>query len=855
MDSHSIADAMDRAAALLAVAAEEVHVGYDPYNPLRDVRWLGRVALFWAQLPWITIVCTLVVLLGSVSLFIATNQTRLINKFDKFVTRKVLTKMRQKLSGEVTIGTVKVRPTTVTVEDLTLGNPPTAEFSAPFLVSMKQVHCKLNPLSILGVKGKGNFVVGYLCGEVQLMSVTGATVYLDEVPDPNVDSLLSTKKIRNFQNLKRQTLEAAAAERAREEAALLLLQEEKRIVEEASANLKKQNPNSGSLFSTIGDTFTSASNEIEKQLAEVNKQANKLGSTVAGSIQAAGADVTNRLNALITLLERVNQKPPEETEEEKRRKKKLTLELAKLEFADWEIYILAVNKSPFKFKKWELEKFKGVVGALARECASGLLNEIILDFQNEILENLTKDIAAVGDGLLNVGGAVVGGGAFVVGGVASGVGAVGQGLVDTGGAIGKGLADTGAAVGQGLSDTGAAVGQGLSDTGEALGKGISDTTEAVTGFFGFSSASKETVETVCTTTSVSTLSTSEVVSTTATVTAVSVTAAVEEEKKVEKEKRTKKETEEAELAARAIQEAEEKLAREDDIKRAAEAEKKADESKRQELEKQRLQEEERIAAAAIAKAEAEAEAEIAKQFQKQVDGEKLAWAKEQSRMVLKIENEKSELASIEGRRRIRERSTRDLLLSDKIVQAELAIAEQKAARQKEESVAEQKKRNERDAKQRRLLVKIKKQTAGGGVSESESDSEDFEDSVSEPYSPAASMRSVGSYGSFTSRNSSRDSSPVREPYLIRVKYLSGVFDIVDVDGTGKMKIKTFLKALKKVPKVDALMKKGKNAGSLFNSDEADERTASAFDAFERDKNKIVDKEEFITYFLFDPEEY
>ena len=41
MDSHSIADAMDRAAALLAVAAEEVHVGYDPYNPLRDVRWLG----------------------------------------------------------------------------------------------------------------------------------------------------------------------------------------------------------------------------------------------------------------------------------------------------------------------------------------------------------------------------------------------------------------------------------------------------------------------------------------------------------------------------------------------------------------------------------------------------------------------------------------------------------------------------------------------------------------------------------------------------------------------------------------------------------------------------------------------
>jgi len=44
-------------------------------------------------------------------------------------------------------------------------------------------------------------------------------------------------------------------------------------------------------------------------------------------VLAFGADVTNRLNALVSLLERVNQKPPEETEEEKRKKRKLTLEV------------------------------------------------------------------------------------------------------------------------------------------------------------------------------------------------------------------------------------------------------------------------------------------------------------------------------------------------------------------------------------------------------------------------------------------------------------------------------------------------------------------------------------------------
>jgi len=276
-----------------------------------------------------------------------------------------------------------------------------------------------------------------------------------------------------------------------------LLQEEKRIAEAAAKNLKAKDPEGEvSLFSTIGDTFSGASAEIEKQLAEVNKQAASLGSSVAGGIQAAGADVTNRLNALITLLERVNQKPPEETEEEKRKRRKLVLELRSLEFVDWNIHILAVNAKPFKFKSWELKAFKGTIGALARECASGLLNEIILDFQNEILENLTKDIKSVGDGLLNVGGHVVGGGAFVVDGIASGAGALGQGLVDTGEVIGKGL-----------SDTGEVIGKGLSDTGEVIGKGLTDTTQAVTGFFGFSSGGSTTTTTTTSTSAVETMET------------------------------------------------------------------------------------------------------------------------------------------------------------------------------------------------------------------------------------------------------------------------------------------------------------------------------------------------------------
>jgi hypothetical protein len=906
MDSSAIADAVDHAAALLAQAAAEVYVIDEPYNPLADVRWLGRAALFWAQLPWLKIVTALVSLLVSLASLVLANKTALLKRFDAFVTRKVVRKMRSRLAGDVSVGAVKVRVEgghgTVTVEDFTLGNPPTAEFSSPFLVAMKKVHVKLNPLSILGVRGRGNFVVGYLCGEVALMSVTGATVYVDEVPDPAAGAL-STKKIRNFQNLKRQSAAEAAKERAAEEAALLLLQEEKRIAEEAAKNLKAKDPEGEvSLFSTIGDTFSGASREIERQLAEVNKQAASLGSSVAGGIQAAGADVTNRLNALITLLERVNQKPPEETEEEKRKRRKLVLELRRLEFVDWNIHILAVNAKPFKFKSWELKAFKGTIGALARECASGLLNEIILDFQNEILENLTKDIKSVGDGLLNVGGTVVGGGAYVVGGIASGAGAIGQGLVDTGGAIGKGLSDTGGAIGKGLSDTGEVIGKGLSDTGEVIGKGLTDTTQAVTGFFGFSSGGSaatttETTETTQTTTTSAieiTETTTSVSSATVAVAAVSATAAAaaaaearaagdrernlaalkEKEERAaarrrEKEAAAKKKEEEA--AARAVAKAEAALAREQEKKRLAE-------EKAAARAKAKLAEEERIAAAAIARAEAKAEAAAAAAkaaAEARARKEAESAAKAAAAEAAAAEAAAAAIADAEAAREASEKeqaekkkqseTLRDVDLAKKIADAEAAIAAQRAARAAAESVEARKRRNAAEAKQRAALARAAVSEAGSGSEEQSEWSESGSSYGGSSYGGSSYGGSGSSRGSSRASSPSRSGSPSRsspsssdprakkniEPYLIRVKYLSGVFDIVDMDKRGVIKLKTFLKAVKRVPKIDALLKKGRNKDGRFAGDAAEARRAFVFAALERDRKREVTKEQFIRYFVWE----
>ena len=198
-----------------------------------------------------------------------------------------------------------------------------------------------------------------------------------------------------------------------------------------------------SLFSSVGDAFAGASAEIEKQLAEVNKRAASLRELRGGRDPSRGRGRHEQAQRAHHSARAREPEAPEETEEEKRKRRKLSPAAARLESAWTGTSTSSPSASkPFKFKSWELEAFKGTIGALAREaCASGLLNEIILDFQNEILENLTKDIKSVGDGLLSVRGARRRGvGAAVVDGIASGPAAAAghSSLVDTGEVIAQG---------------------------------------------------------------------------------------------------------------------------------------------------------------------------------------------------------------------------------------------------------------------------------------------------------------------------------------------------------------------------------------------------------------------------------
>ena len=268
----------------------------EPANPLANVRWRGRAALFWAQLPWLKIVTALAALLVSVASLALTNRTALLARFDAFVTRKVLTKMRAKLAGDVFVGAVKVRVAGGTARSpwrtSRWATPARARSSTSFLVAMKRVHVKLNPLSILGVRGRGNFVVGYLCGEVDVMSVTADGV-VDEVPARGRHGLDEEGP---------QLPEPEAAERGGRRWRTQERQRRRRrrcsCCRRRSASRRRRRSDSRRRTRTarclcsdlvaIARCWTRASWKIEKQLAEVNKRAESLGSSVAGADPSRG---------------------------------------------------------------------------------------------------------------------------------------------------------------------------------------------------------------------------------------------------------------------------------------------------------------------------------------------------------------------------------------------------------------------------------------------------------------------------------------------------------------------------------------------------------------------------------------
>jgi hypothetical protein len=79
---------------------------------------------------------------------------------------------------------------------------------------------------------------------------------------------------------------------------------------------------------------------------------------------------------------------------------------------------------------------------------------------------------------------------------------------------------------------------------------------------------------------------------------------------------------------------------------------------------------------------------------------------------------------------------------------------------------------------------------------------------------------------------------------------NSVFEIVDMDEKGKIKIRTFMKALGQVPKIGKLLDKGATV-TVADGDAAQGLMGNVFARLEKDRKREVTKQEFVQYFLWE----
>jgi hypothetical protein len=475
-----VADSVEHAAAAVAAAAAEIRVIEDAH---RRYSLLGRLAAFAWRLPWPRLVSLFATTLALVLAALWLNRGAIARAFDAYVTRHALTKLRGMLTPEVSARRVRLRWNTVSVEGLTIGNSPAANFAnAPFLMKLQCAVVECDLLSLLGVRVlRGNFVVGWLTAAVKLIAIHGLVVHVDEAQDPDDAGALS--KIRNFAGVFRAAAEAEAEAAAAEAAPEAAATDEEASKAAASKASKDEVSSPRGFFSDVGESFAAAQKAIDAKLAAAAAEAMNLPGNIASGITAAGTEVTNKLRALVTLLKRVNEPAPAETEESRLRNRQLTLDVRRVEFIDCAFHIPAVASSPFTFRAHMIDGFKGTTGELGKACADRLLKQIIAEFQRDVLATLTKPIAAVGDGLLSVGQAVGAGGGLLVDGVVGGANIVVDGVGKGANIVVDGVGKGANIVVDGVVDGATVVTRGLKETGDEMAQEFTETKDSVTGFF------------------------------------------------------------------------------------------------------------------------------------------------------------------------------------------------------------------------------------------------------------------------------------------------------------------------------------------------------------------------------------
>ena len=333
------------------------------------------------------------------------NKRAVSKKFNAWARERVLDELRKRTTSECDLKSMTVTRKGVVLRGLFIGNASNGgTYKSAHLAQIEEIRVAMDFFSVCGRLQFGNLIFGFVTTKCDEIFMSRASVNVEED---------AASGMKNYDIMRVRAPPAKGDATAEGTSGV--------------ADRGEKPASGGGFFSGFTDSLEASKRAIDAQVQE----AMKLPGAVAGSLKNAGADVTKRLYALASILERLKRSTPLDNEEEKHldvlrlRRAPMVLRVNNLTLYEWSLCIAAVADTPFQFRLFEVNNFIGTPGALGKKVAIGVVSEIMNDFHRKMFGNIADGVGNVANGIFDAGSFVVGG---VTSGVGSAVNAVGSGL-------------------------------------------------------------------------------------------------------------------------------------------------------------------------------------------------------------------------------------------------------------------------------------------------------------------------------------------------------------------------------------------------------------------------------------------
>jgi hypothetical protein len=267
------------------------------------------------------------------------------------------------------------------------------EFSSPYFMRVQQISFECSFFTLVPMMQfmeDKNFAVGFLSAKVDSMVLRGVDVFVEEWRGRGNFRVFKKKGIKSSSVSSSSVKEAKGDEAATTKGTNATGTREEE--EDLTSNAKNTNNNNG-LFSYFQSQVQTQIEDANKKIQEAANKTIEISGSVVKEIGAVATDVTDKLTALgryATMINRVQEDPIEMMQ-----KRPLVLRVKETRLIDWNVKILTVSQTSFKVNKFEMvdKVFVGTGKAFGKRIAQGVLQRIIVEFQDESLNLITNGVS------------------------------------------------------------------------------------------------------------------------------------------------------------------------------------------------------------------------------------------------------------------------------------------------------------------------------------------------------------------------------------------------------------------------------------------------------------------------------